>query len=328
MSRLSLKLTPRSALILFIAIALVALTQAVWWIVFMANLTNEKVELAQQLGADQAFIDRFHEQEISRQIMLGMEGVFFLVLILLGAWLIYRALVRNEELKFHQQNFLLAVTHELKTPISSIKIYLDSLDSPKIAPERKTEIMPRLRESTLQLERLVESVLQAARFDQAGYQLAVAPFSLSELFERKVAEFRRLPAKRPLSLEAESAPGIEVSGDQVALGRALESIVENGIKYNESETIRLKLVLAVERGRVVISVTDNGIGLEPGDRSRIFERFYRVGNELRRSRPGTGLGLYLTREIIRAHKGRIEAISDGPGRGSTFRIELPLERLT
>ena len=116
--------TPKTGFILFISLSVVLFIQAAWWITFMAILLDEKVDIAVQLGADEAFIDKIHHEEVSRQIMLGMEGVFFLGLVLLGAWLIYRALVKTEQLKFHQQNFLMAVTHELKTPLASIKIYL------------------------------------------------------------------------------------------------------------------------------------------------------------------------------------------------------------
>ncbi len=105
-------LSPKQALILFVSIATVLVAQAAWWVVFMARLVDEKVQMAIDLGADQAFVDMIHRQEIRRQVMVGSEGVFLLLLVGFGAWLIYRALVRAEELKFHQQNFLMALTHE------------------------------------------------------------------------------------------------------------------------------------------------------------------------------------------------------------------------
>lgn len=316
-------ITPKRALILFISIAVVLIGQAAWWVVFMARLVDEKVQMAIDLGTDPGLVEVIQEQEIRRQIMVGSEGLFMLFLVGIGAWLIYRALVRAEELKFHQQNFLMAVTHELKTPLASMKIYLDSLESPKVAPEKKTGIVPRLRENTNRLEKLVENVLEAGRFDRSGYHLNKERFDLSRLVEDSLGRFSKYPSEIPVRVTKHLfEEAIEIDGDRAALMRAIEAILENSLMYSDKDVIELGIKLGRKNDRVFLSISDNGTGLEKKDLSQIFDRFYRVGAELNHSRPGTGLGLYLCREIVRAHGGDIAARSEGIGKGTEFTILL------
>ncbi|UCG60486.1 MAG: hypothetical protein JSV52_09120 [Candidatus Zixiibacteriota bacterium] len=318
-----LEITPKRALILFIAIIVVLIGQAVWWIIFMARLVDEKVRMAVDLGASQNFVDLVHQQEIRRQIMIGSEGLFMLVLVFVGAWLIYRALVRAEELKFQQQNFLMAVTHELKTPLASIKIYLDTLESNRVAPEKKAQIIPRVKEDARRLEKLVENVLEAGRFDRGGYDFNRERFNLSQLVAESLGRFDNYPSEIPLHVTKHRfEPSLEIYADRAAIKRAIETVLENAIIYNDKKAIELGIRLYRDDDRIVLGISDNGMGLLKKDVGRIFDRFYRVGEEINRSRPGTGLGLYLCREIIRAHSGKISARSDGPGKGTEFTIKL------
>lgn len=317
-----MRLSSKGALWLFIAMVVTLVALGAWWIIFMAQLVDEKVDIAQELGARQEYIDQIQAQEVRRQIMVGMEGITFLLLILGGAWLIYRALVRTEELKFHQQNFLMAVTHELKTPLASIRLYLDSLQSTKIDPARKEKIVPRMQEDVDRLGRMVENILDAGRFERSGYHVNRTMLDLSNLVESRVAELCKAPTTVSLKVEKEITPGIQFYGDRAALGRAIDAILENSVKYHDSKEIVLRTKLFIEGKQIILSIADNGMGFERREANALFERFYRVGDEMTRQRPGTGLGLYLCREIIRAHGGKVKAFSDGPGKGATFTIEL------
>ncbi|MEW6051314.1 MAG: HAMP domain-containing sensor histidine kinase [Candidatus Zixiibacteriota bacterium] len=317
-----MKLSPRAAFILFVSMVAFALAQALWWIIFMARVVGEKVDIAKELGGSPELVEQIHRQEITRQIMVGTEGVFFLVLILLGAWLIYRALVRTEELKFHQQNFLSAVTHELKTPLASIKLYLDTLESAKVAPEKKEMIVPRMKEDVARLEKLVEDILEAGRFDRSGYHIEKSRFDLSALVTERLDVVARVPSKVPKSIDREIPNGVYVHGDRSAMGRAVDAILENALKYHNDETVHISVRLGTDGDWISLAIADEGIGFEPKEASAIFERFYRVGDEMTRRNSGTGLGLYLCREIIRAHGGSVTARSDGAGKGAEFTITL------
>ncbi len=316
-----MQLSSKSALIWFLFMVLVAVALAVWWIIFMAQLVDEKVEIAQQMGASREMLEQIQAQEVRRQVMLGMEGVFLILLILTGGWLIYRALVKTEELKFHQQNFLMAVTHELKTPLASIKLYLDTLQSPKIDASKKETIVPKMQDDVVRLEHLVQNILDAGRFERSGYQLRKSDLDLSALVQDRVDAIRKVHTPIPKNVKASIQPEIPFYGDGVALGRAIDAILENSLKYHDGN-VDIAVDLVNSGGRIVLSVRDKGIGFDRKDAKAIFERFYRVGDEMTRRQAGTGLGLYLCREIIRAHGGRVDAESDGPGKGATFTIRL------
>jgi len=319
---MSINLTPRMALGLFIAMVVFLLAQAVWWIVFMARLVDEKVALAVELGASPEFVEVIHREEISRQIMVGLEGTFFLVLFFVGVWLIYRSLVKTEELKFHQQNFLMAVTHELKTPLASISVYTDVLKSDKISQEKKLAVIPKIREDVSRLEKLVENVLEAGRFQRSGYTIDREQIDLTKLVGERLDKFISLPLGRPLHINRNLENNIFLNGDRLALGRAIDSILENSLKYADTGSAVVDVNLSGSNQEIVLEISDNGIGIEKKDLVRVFERFYRVGNELTRKSEGTGLGLYLCREIIRAHGGKVTADSPGLGKGARFTIIL------
>lgn len=311
-------------LILFLSLAFVVLAQAFWWIIFMARLIDEKVKLATQFGADQSFVENLHQQEVSRQIMVGLEGIFFLILILAGAWLIYSSLLKAEELKFHQQNFLMAVTHELKTPLASLRIYLQSLTSPKISDETKDGIIPKMTPEITRLEKLVENILNAGRFERSGYHLRRETINLSNIVRYQIENLKKQQNKSELRIEEDIAPNINYYGDQQALGQALDAILENGLKYNTNKIVILNISLAAKGKYILLSVADNGIGLEKKDTSRIFDRFYRVGDEMSRSYSGSGLGLFLAREIVRRHGGNLTAASPGLDQGTIVTMKLKM----
>lgn len=319
------RITSRAALIWFVILVVVAIAQATWWITFMAILVDEKVEIVEQLGGAARLVEAIREQEIHRQIMVGLEGTFFLVLILVGAWLIYRSLLASEKLKFHQQNFLLAVTHELKTPLASMKLSLDSLQSPKISPEKKAAVIPRAQEDIRRLEKIIDNILQAGRFERSNQPLAVASTDLTRLVNQTLDDLAKLRSDQPVKIVRQIEDGVRISADSHALARALEAVLENCLKYHDNRPIEVTVTLARRDRLAEIIITDKGSGLSATELQAVFDRFYRVGNEMTRRTPGTGLGLYLAREIIKAHHGRIEALSDGLGKGTTIKITLPGE---
>ncbi|MEW6410864.1 MAG: HAMP domain-containing sensor histidine kinase [Candidatus Zixiibacteriota bacterium] len=323
---LRFEITPKRALVLFIAMTVTLVALAVWWIVFMARLVDEKVQMAIELGATQEFVDHIHEQEIGRQIMVGLEGLFMLVLVGFGAWLIYRALVRADELKYQQQNFLMAVTHELKTPLASMKIYLDSLESTKIPQDKKASIVPRLKMDANRLEKLVENVLEAGRFERSGFHLSREIFNFSKLVDECIATLSKYPSETAVTVRRGSFDErVMVYGDRSALKRAIDAVMENSVKYNDKDSIEVDVSLKRNDGKACLQISDNGVGLSRKDAARVFERFFRAEADINHSVPGSGLGLYLCREIVVAHGGRIAVHSEGPGSGARFDIELKVE---
>jgi signal transduction histidine kinase len=316
------KLSSRKALYIFIFLVIFLLAQAVWWVVFMARLVGEKERMALELNAAPEYLELMQKQEIRRQIMVGLEGSFFILVFAAGVWLMYRAVVRTEELKYHQQNFLMAVTHELKTPLASMRIYMDTLQSPKIPPEKKAEIIPRLKEDAARLEKLVQNILEAGKFERHGYHLNLEETDLSKLIRERAIVLEKIPAEIPKSVKFEIQDGISIQADASALGRAIDTILENSLQYHDGKQIAVDVRLEKRGSKAVLEISDLGIGVERKEIGKIFDRFYRVGDEMTRKSSGTGLGLYLCREIIQAHGGKVEAQSDGIGRGTKFIVTL------
>ena len=288
----------------------------------MARLTDEKVDLVQELGGSAEYVERIHQEEISRQIMIGLEGSFFLALILIGTWLIYRALARTQQLKLRQENFLMAVTHELKTPLASVKLYLETLESTKVTDESKRSLIPKIGVDLRRLESLVENILEAGRIARSEIKLHQTEFDLTSVVAAALKDFSERPHPGELTVESSLEPGIHINGDPAAIRKALDAVLDNTVKYRQGDKIYVQVQLNHKGERTVLSIRDDGIGLEKHELKPIFDRFYRVGNELTRSSSGTGLGLYLAREIIKANDGDIEAHSAGLNRGTEIRIRL------
>ena len=323
---MKIKITAKRAFPLFVAIVAGVLIQAIWWVIFMADLLDEKVKMAKLLGADQDFINQVHEQEISRQIMLGSEGVFFLCIIIFGAWLIYRALVETEAMKARQHNFLLSVTHELKTPIASLRIYLDTLESSKIAEEKKRQVIPRMKQDTIRLERMVNNILEATRFDHQKFLPDTIEVDLSRMVSEAVRYLNETADEIPCTIKTDIPPKVIIEADPKALRRAIDALLENCLKYHDGKQVIIDVRLEQNDGRVVLTIVDQGIGFDPDEAEVLFDRFYRLGNEMTRRADGTGLGLYLCREIVRAHGGDVKADSAGIGKGARFVMELKGKR--
>jgi len=321
-------LSPRAAFIIFLGMVVFVLGLAVWWVILMAHLAAEKVEIAQQLGAPPEFVEQLHQQEISRQIMLGSEGVVFLLVVLLGIWLIYRALHQTEILRRRQENFLMAVTHELKTPLASMSVYLDTLQSDKIPPAKKQSVVPRLQQDLRRLERLVEDILEAGRFETGEFKPNLQRVDLAALLHSATDQLSEYNGAVTMKLTREIESEVWVNVDAPIISRAIGAVLDNAVKYSGRSETEIKIGLRRYQHRAEISIRDNGVGIAKNELESIFDRFYRVGHELTRAKGGTGLGLYLSREMIRAHGGEVVARSEGAGRGAEFIITLPLDERT
>ena len=267
---------------------------------------------------------RLKSESRRRIVMFVSEGSFFMLLILFGAYLIYRTLQRSEDLKFRQQNFIQAVTHEFRTPLTSIRLYLETMRSGKITADKCGDLYPKMLDDCDRLDRLVDNVLQASLYDKDEYRLNLAETDLGEDVNDYLNNMEPLIKRHNGELRRDIEPNLRVRTDYQSLGRAVTALVDNALKYSPVEKRRIEVTLRNNADRVELKVADNGAGIPAGEQDRIFERFYRVGNEATRSVKGTGLGLYLVRQIVEAHQGEVEVTSTGAGQGSVFTIKLPM----
>jgi len=269
---------------------------------------------------------RVRDKAFHRVVMFVAEGSFFVLLTLFGAFMIYRTLHQSEELKLQQENFIHAVTHEFKIPVASIKLYLETMASQKIDKDKCLSLVPRMLDDCRRLEWLVDNVLEAGRLTRQSHHLKLSPANLSADLAEYLEELHPLIERSHLRLTTNLEPDLCVRSDYQAMRRVISALVDNAIKYSPEARRELTITAKRTSNRCVLAFADRGVGIEPHERVRIFDRFYRTGMESTRSVKGTGLGLFLVREIVAEHGGSVEVHSDGPDKGSTFVITLPLEK--
>ncbi|MEM9022519.1 MAG: ATP-binding protein [Bacteroidota bacterium] len=315
-------------LIVFYVLVAYVLLQLGWWAYLLYDLNQQN--FLQDLEINRLEADQFGEPlrnhavlEEMRQKRIWMivgEGSVFVLLLLSGIYIVQRSFRREFAVARQQENFLLSVTHELKSPLASMKLFLQTLGRRSVKEPVRTQLVTdALRESN-RLEELVENILLATRIDSRKFSLHRELMDFSAFVTEFVAHRNNRPdAVRTIHLEA--TPDVCINADSLAMQSILTNLVENAEKYSPKEqpvTIRL------ERDQQVatLAVIDQGPGLQEAEKSRVFEKFYRSGNEHTRETKGTGLGLYITRFLVRAHEGSISIKNNQP-HGSIFEVAMP-----
>jgi len=258
-------------------------------------------------------------------LLLVLGIIFFLVIItglVLNTIFLVREIRRNEQ----HDAFINAVTHELKTPIASIRLYLETLQRRELDEARRQEFYGIMLADADRLLHLIEQVLRAGRTRQAFRQRS--PIDLREIV-REAVELARV--RHHLAEDAvrytehvQDAARTTVLGDPDELKAAVWNLLDNAVKYSNG-SVRVEVdLLPVDARRVAVRVRDHGIGISRGELKRIFRRFYRIPEAMAMRVKGSGLGLFIVSTIARRHGGRVSAESDGAGKGSTFTLQLPV----
>jgi two-component system, OmpR family, sensor histidine kinase SenX3 len=260
-----------------------------------------------------------------RQVVPLVLGVIFFGLIIAGLVVNTVFLVREIRRNEQQDSFLNAVTHELKTPIASIRLYLETLESRQIDEAKRHDFYRIMLEDTDRLLGTVEQVLKASQVRQQSVRenweevdFAVVVHDMLEL-----ARLRQHLSPEALHFRAEPPSGITVMGSAEELRTAVFNLFENAIKYSGEKKDIVVDLLTPNIDTVSLRVSDHGIGIPRKELKRIFKRFYRAPNPLTGRVKGTGLGLFIVRAVARRHGGDVSAESEGEGRGSTFTFRLP-----
>ncbi len=259
-----------------------------------------------------------------REVALLVFGVVFFILIITGLILNTIFLVREIRRNEQHDAFLNAVTHELKTPIASIKLYLETLKARDLDKEKRDEFYDIMLVDNQRLLTTVEQVLQASRTREKQRLMNLAEIDLGELISDTIKTVRAQQHLDETAIRF-SAPveGIKALGDRDELRTVITNLLDNAIKYSVGGpkiSVRLKSSGAKT---AEIYIKDNGIGIARADLKRVFKRFYRVPNATDTAKKGTGLGLAIVRSIIEKHGGRVKAESKGEAKGATFVVQLP-----
>jgi signal transduction histidine kinase len=253
-------------------------------------------------------------------VLLIAGGAFYL-LVLVGLVWLCAWLVREMRTNQRQRAFLDAVTHEMRTPLASLRLYLDTLVRHDPDPGQRRQFMARMHADVERLDRTVEQVLTAARAEEPGRRATLGVVKLSEVLRDCIGEIR---SHHGLPESAVSLAGSDaaVRGDAGELAVVFRNLLENAVKYSD-EPIEVKVrVAALGEGRVQVEISDRGIGIPSGELRKIFQRFYRAGRDVQRTASGLGLGLFIVRNLVRRQGGGVVARSEGRGTGSRFVVTL------
>ncbi|MEJ7626632.1 MAG: HAMP domain-containing sensor histidine kinase [Ferruginibacter sp.] len=245
------------------------------------------------------------------------EGVTFFLVILAGAIYIFRSVRRQLKQSLQQQNFMIAITHELKTPIAVAQLNLETLQKRKLEESQQQRLIRNTLQETVRLNALCNNMLLSSQIDAGGYRMTNEEINISLLIENCVHEFKMRFPDKPLLLSCDA--DIFVFGDELLLQMAVNNLLDNAIKYSPKAspvTVTLN-----QKEDILFTVSDEGNGIKDDDKKKVFEKFYRAGNTATKKAKGTGLGLYLTSKIVKAHHGTI-SIKDHLPAGTVFAVLL------
>lgn len=248
--------------------------------------------------------------------MIIGEGGVFLILLFLGIWWIKKNVWQDLKRAQKEKNFLLAVTHELKTPIAAIRLNSQTLKNRKLTEEQSQDLCADIITESNRLETLVNNILLATQFEQNTSLGNWQTTDLSMLVEAQIKRFQQLFPERNVNSNIQSNIQLEV--EETMIVSLLFNLLENANKYSPI-TESISVTLKGSEHLVLLEIADLGVGIPLEERKSVFEKFHRVGNEQTRSQKGTGLGLYIVKQICRAHRAEIN-ISDNTPKGSRFQI--------
>lgn len=244
------------------------------------------------------------------------EGSTFLALILIGAVFVYRATRRQITLSLQQQNFMMAVTHELKTPIAVTRLNLETMQKRRLEEQQQQKMISITLQEVNRLNSLCNNILLASQLDAGEYKISRNEINLSELATRVFNDFKSRHASREISGTFED--DLFVTGEELLLDMLMSNLIENALKYSPKDT-PVDIALTKDKKGIHFTVKDEGPGIAEEERHKIFDKFYRVGNEATRTSKGTGLGLYLSKKIAKDHNATISVSSNG-AKGSVFTV--------
>ncbi|MBA3334531.1 MAG: HAMP domain-containing histidine kinase [Acidobacteria bacterium] len=260
-----------------------------------------------------------------QQIALLVFGIIFFALVITGLVLNTIFLIREIRRNEQHDAFLNAVTHELKTPIASIHLYLETLKTRSVTEEKKQEFYDVMIADTNRLLNTVEQVLQASQARERKQLLNISEIEPAGLLRDCVDIVRRRYNLNKDTIAFEDlSGGAKILGDTAELQAVFTNLLDNAVKYSGDAVAKISVELKIaDKKSLEIRINDEGIGIPPDQLKRIFRRFYRVPGFVAHKAKGTGLGLFIVQTIVKKHKGKIFAKSEGENLGSTFVVRLP-----
>ena len=293
----------RSKILIYL-LAFYVLLQFVWW-------GYQIIDLG-------ALVDQSQEDTSRRIIMIIGEGGVFILILMAGFWKIQQSIAKEIQLSQRQNNFMLSVTHELKTPLTSIQLALQTLKKRNLKTEDQADLIAKALGANQRLSSLIDNIINASRLESNDFTPRREIFPLKTFLQNKTTELTASHEQATIKLNCDVDI---IHADAYMLETIFNNLLENAIKYS-GENPKMEIIVKQNEKFIEIIVSDQGTGMSAEEKQQIFKKFYRVGNEISRSQKGSGLGLFITSEFVQLHKGRIKCENNKPA-GTKFIIELP-----
>jgi signal transduction histidine kinase len=313
----------------FLALLFLCVLQVGWWISdnlsYTRDIQRELAAIVADGGNDEVALAELEAASEGRANRYIWEGAFFLVVLIAGMAVLTRTLRHDAELRRRQQNFLAAVSHEFKSPLASMQLAAETLELRSADADSK-RLGQRILEDCERLLRMVENLLDTTRIEEGRHELRAEQLPMAAAVTAAVDSFRERAARHQIEFHQRVPEGITLAVDRTAFDAMLRNLLDNAVKACiAGDGHRIDVAVERANGRIHLCVTDDGLGFPPEESRMMFEKFHRLGDELRRKTPGTGLGLYIVKKLAELSGANIEATSQGPGHGATMVISWPDE---
>jgi len=308
-----------------------------WWAILL-NIKNKEIfdarisALKLEMKLEKTYVneDKFmqdskylsikRKHDTQQKMILG-EGLVFTISLLIGIWLIVNSTKKELDAAKARKNFLLSISHELKSPLASIKLTFDTLLKRNLEKEMIDKLSQNATKEAVRMERLINDLLLATRLETL-YIPTFEPFDVVELTKTTFQGYKNQYPNSEIEFDSEIQKLI-INLDKVGYISILNNLIENAIKYSKDK-ININITLKKSKDHLVLEVKDKGIGISDIDKKLIFNRFYRSGNEETRNTKGTGLGLYIANQMAKLHDAELSVMDNIP-RGSIFKLTLPIK---
>lgn len=297
----------------------------IWWYVSLEKQNSEiaTVKFQSIRTDDPALYQKVKEIEafeVRKTKQYIYEGVTFLFLFLLGAIYVYRSLLKQLRYSNQQQNFMMAVTHELKTPIAITQLNIETLLKRELEPDQRKMLIENTFKETQRLDALCNNILLASQLDMGKYESNMQLIDLSDLIEKLLHSFQERFEYRKLITTI--TPSVFIQAEPLLIQLLVNNLLDNAHKYSTIDN-PISVLLTSHENQIQLVIKDEGVGIPMEERDKIFEKFYRIGDESTRTTKGTGLGLYLCKKISEFHHASISVDANAPN-GSIFKINFPI----
>ena len=282
---------------------------------YIASIATVGIDKVVQLSINPTNLQQLEEERFQQRNIWLYQSILLLVLVASGIYGVYYSIDSIYQLNKRQNNFLLSVTHEFKTPIAAIRLMLQTSKNPKVKEEKKAELIENSIQNTFRLEELAENMLVSMQIENDKYQYALSKIDLSEMLNQ-VIDNQSIKGEIAGTIE----PGVTLTGDGFIMRMVANNLIENAFKYSDNQPIEVNLYM--QGTKKVLEVKDIGVGIAKEDYKKIYKKFFRVQDEETRTTKGTGLGLFIVKQAVERHRGKVAVMANKP-RGSVFRVELP-----